>query len=99
MHQFAQGFDLCFKDTVCAGISDHDSCQVGAVLLTLGLQVGHVDVALRITCCNHNLHAHHLRTGGVGAVCTGGNETNIAMPLTLGFVKSFDHQQACIFAL
>ena len=99
VHQLTQCFDLCFKHAVCAGIGDHDRSQVGAVLFALGLQVGHVNVTLCITCCDHHLHAHHLRAGWVGAVCAGGNETNIAMALTLCLVKSFDDQQARIFAL
>ena len=70
VYQLAQRFHLCFKHAMRAGVGDHGRGQVVAVLFALGLQVSHVDVALRITGGDHHLHAHHLRTGGVGAVCT-----------------------------
>ena len=68
MHQLTKRFDLRFKHPVRAGVSDHDGSQVGTVLFTFGLQVGHVDVALCVTCSDHHLHAHHLGAGRVGAM-------------------------------
>ena len=99
MHQLAQGFDLRFKHAMRAGVGDHHGGQVGAVLFTLGLQIRHVNVALRVASCHHHLHASHLRAGRVGAVSTGGNQANVAMALAFGFVESFDHQQTCVFTL
>ena len=99
MHQLAQCFNLRFKHAMRAGVGDHDRCQVGAVLFALGLEVRHVDVALRIASRHHHLHARHLRAGGIGAVGAGGNEADVAMALAFGLVEGFDDQQACIFTL
>ena len=97
--QLAQCFDLCFKHAVCAGVSNHDRGQVGAVLLALGLQVRHVDVALRIASCHDHLHAHHLGAGRIGAVGAGRNEADVAMALAFGFMERFDDQQTGVFTL
>jgi len=48
VHQRAQLFDRGFEHAVGAGVGDHHRGQVGAVLLALGLQVGHVHVAVVI---------------------------------------------------
>jgi len=40
-----------------------------------------------------------VRAGGVGAVCARRNDANVAMALALGFVKSLDDQETCVFAL
>ena len=99
MYQFAQCFDLRFKHAMRAGVGDHGCGQVGAVLFTLGFEVNHVDVALRIAGGDHHLHAHHLRAGRVGAVCARWNDANVAMALALGLVKSLDDQETCVFTL
>ena len=69
------------------------------MLFTLGFEVNHVDVALRIAGGDHHLHAHHLRAGRVGAVCARWNDANVAMALALGLVKSLDDQETCVFTL
>ena len=68
VHQCTQVLHLRLKHTMRAGVGDHHRGESIAVLLALGLQVNQVDVALIITGGDHHLHAHHLRTGRVGAV-------------------------------
>ena len=99
MHKGAKFFHLRFKHAVRAGVSDHHAGQVGAVLLALGFQVGHVDVALRVAGCHHHRHARHLRAGRVGAVGRRWNQTDVAVALAFVFMEGLDHQQAGVFTL
>ena len=84
---------------MCAGVGDHDGCQICAVRFALGLHVGHVHIALVVARHHHHLHAHHLRTRWIGAVRRGWNQTDIAMALPFGSVVGTNYQQACVFAL
>ncbi len=69
MHQLAQFPDLRFKHAVGAGVGDHHRGEVGAVLLALGFEVGHINIALCIAAGDDHGHARHVRAGRVGAVC------------------------------
>ena len=72
--------DLRFKHTESARVCDHDCTKLLAVLLTLGLQICHVQVsgpALALDC--HNTHTGHSCTGRVGAMGRDGNQTDITL--------------------
>ena len=99
MHQLAEFLDLRFKHAVRAGVGDHHGGQVGAVLLALGLEVGHVDIALAVAGRDDHAHAGHLRAGRVGAVGGRRNQADVAMALAVGFEVGLDHEQAGVFAL
>ena len=99
VHQFAKLLDLRLEHAMGAGVGDHHRGQVGAVLLTLGLQVGHVHVAVLVAFGHHHLHAHHLGAGGVGAVRAGGDQANVAVALALGAVVGLNDQETRVFAL
>ncbi|MCY1376726.1 hypothetical protein D9M69_642390 [compost metagenome] len=81
VHQRAEFLDRGLEHTVRAGVGDHHRGQVGAVLFTFGLQIGHVDVALVVALGHDHLHAHHLRRRGVGAVRAAGNQADVAVAL------------------
>ena len=66
---------------------------------TLGAQVDHVHIAHIVALGDDHRHAHHLRTGRVGAVGTAGDQADIAVALTFAFVEGLDDQQARIFTL
>ena len=99
VNQGAQGLDLGFKHAMGAGVGNHHCRQVGAVLLALGAQVVHVDVALCVAGGHHHLQAGQVRAGRVGAVGRGRDQANIAVPLAVGGLVGAYHQQARIFAL
>ena len=99
VHQFTQGPDLGFKHPMGAGVGDHHRCQVGAVLFTFGLQIGHVHIAVGVALRHHHLQAHHLGAGRVGAVGAGWDQADVAVPLSVGSVVGLDHQQTGVLAL
>jgi hypothetical protein len=98
VHQLAQLLHLGLEHAVRAGVGDHHAGQVGGVLLALGLQVGHVHVAVVVALGDHHLHAHHLRAGRVGAVGAAGIRQMLRWPRPRG-VPGLDGQQAGVFAL
>ena len=99
VHQGAQVFHTGLKDTVGAGVGDHDGRQVGTVLLTFGFQIGHIDVAVGITGGHHHLHATHRGAGRVGAVGAAGNQADVAVALTARRMKTTDRHHASVFTL
>ena len=68
--------------TVRRGVSHHESCQVVAVFRDLFLDVVDVDVTALVTRDNDHLHTGQNSTGSVGAVSTGGNQTDRAVSIT-----------------
>ena len=99
VHQLAELLDLRLEHAMCAGVGDHHRGQVGAVLLALGLQVGHVDVAVLVALGHDHLQADHLGAGRVGAVGTGRDQADVAVALALGAVVGLDDQKTGVFAL
>ena len=81
VYQLTQRAHRIFKHAVGAGVGDHDAGQLVAVGLAFGLQIGHVDIALRVARYHHHLHAAHLGAGRVGAMGTGGNQADGALRL------------------
>jgi len=69
------------------------------VLLALGFEVIHVDVAVLIALGDDHLQAHHLGTGRVGAVGAGRDQADVAVALALRAVVGLDDQQTGVFAL
>ena len=99
VHQLAQLLDLGLEHTVRTGVGDHHGGQVGAVLLALGLQVGHVHVAVLVALGHDHGHADHLRAGGVGAVGAGRDQADVAVALALSAVVGLNDQKTGVFAL
>ncbi|CUH41249.1 hypothetical protein RUM4293_00117 [Ruegeria atlantica] len=81
------------------GVGDHAGGQMVRMLFRLGAEVGQIDIALVIGLHRHNLIAHHLRRGRVGAMRRGRDQADIAVPFAAGEVIVADGQQACVFTL
>ena len=69
------------------------------MLLAFGLQIGHIDIALRVAGGDDDFHARHLRAGRVRAVRRRRNQADVVLALAVGFQISLDDQQPGIFAL
>ncbi len=89
--------DCRFKYPVCGRVGYHEGRQRITVLLSLGHQVRPVDISLFIAVHDHHLHAGHGCTGGIGAMCRGGDQHHIAEGLVPAFMIFADHQQSGIF--
>ena len=99
MHDLADFAHVRFEHAVRGRIRDHDRREFVGVLFGLRLQVGNIDVALRVARNHHDLHAGHLRRRRIRAVRRRGNQADIAMPFATRRVISMDDQQAGVFAL
>ena len=82
-----------------AGIGDHQRREIGGVLVRLGAQVGHIDVAVAVAADHDHLQAGHRGARRVGAVRAGGDQADVAVPLAARCVVGADRQQAGILAL
>src|SRR5689334_4436909 len=67
--------------------------------LSLGLQVGQIDITRFIASDGHDLESRHDGTGGVGAMSRGRDEAHIAMRFAATGVVSADDEQPGILAL
>ena len=81
------------EDAVRRRVGDHQRGQICGVLVDLDSEVGHVDVALLVTCDDDNPHAGHDRTGGVGPVRTARDQADISLTVTVGPVVRPDGQK------
>ena len=86
MNQFAYFGYIVFKYTVGRRIGDHDRSQVIAVLLALGPEVIHIDIARFGSADHYHFHAGHLCRGRVGAMRRSRYDTNIAMSFIAALV-------------
>ena len=69
------------------------------MLLGLGAQVGHVDVAFAVAADDDDAQARHRRAGRVGAVRAAGDQADATRGLAAVLVVGADGQQACVLAL
>ena len=97
--QGADVLDRGLEHAVGAGVGDHQGGEAVLVLLGLGLEVGEVDIAVRVAADDHHAHAGHDRAGGVGAVGGGGDQADVAGLVVAAVVPGADGEQAGIFAL
>ena len=79
MNDFAYGLDSSFEHTVSGRIRHHERSEVVGVLLSPGPQVIDIDVSPLVAADADDLHPSHHRTGWIGSVSRGRNETDIAM--------------------
>ena len=89
--------DRLLEHPVRGRIGNHQAAKLLAMLFGLGLQVGHIHVAIVVAGHRHHLHAHHLGRSGVGAVCRSRNQADVPPALATAFVVAADGQQAGIF--
>src|SRR5690606_13285880 len=78
---------------------DHQRGELGGVFVGLGLEVGDVDVALRVAGDGDDGVAAHDGAGGVGAVGGGGDEAGVAAALAARLVVGAAGEQSGVFAL
>src|SRR5690606_36804297 len=81
VHQRAQLGDLVLVDAVSGRVGDHDAGQPLGVIGDLRAQVVEIDVAVVAAFHHFDTQSCHRRGGGVGAVRTGRNQTDVAMGL------------------
>ena len=91
--------DARLEHAVRRRIRDHDRGEVRAVRARLGLEVGHVDVAVGVAGDDDDAHAGHLRRRRIGAVRGGRNQADVAMPFAAARVIRLDHEQPRVLAL
>jgi hypothetical protein len=91
--------DVRLEHAVRARIRDHQGAEIGRVLLGLGAQVVHVDVAVGIGLDHHHREAGHDRRRRVGAVRRLRNEAHCAVQVAARLVIGADDQQARVLAL
>ncbi len=64
------------------------------MLLGLGAEIIHVDIAARIARNHHDIHAGHRRRGRIGAVRGGGDQAHLAVRLAARRVITPDGKKA-----
>src|SRR5690606_28333188 len=79
MDDLADFADAFLEHAVGGRVGDHQRGEALPVLLGLGLEVGDVHVAARVTGGHYHAHAGHGGGGGVGAVGGGGNQADVAL--------------------
>ena len=95
VHDFA---DAAFEHPVRRGIGHHQAAQLRTVLLGLGFEVLHVDVAVGVARHGDDLHARHGGRRGVGAVGRCRDQHNVAVALSAALVVGADHHQPRVLA-
>ena len=99
VHEAADFPDAFLEDAVGGRIGDHQRPQGVLVLRGFCRHVFQIDIAHFIAFHGHHLEARHDRTGRIGAMRRGGNETNVAFRLTPGHLPATDRQKAGVFPL
>ena len=88
-----------FENTVGRRIGNHQRPERIGVLLGLGAQVGHVDVAFVVASDHHDFHSSHIRAGRIGAVGRRWNQTHVAAGIAAVLVILANRQQTRVLAL
>ena len=91
--------DALLEHAMRARIRHHERRQVGRMLLGLRLQVGDVDVPVRVGLHDNHLHADHDRARRVRAVRRLRDQTDATMPLLARLVIRADHEKSRVLAL
>ncbi len=99
MHHRTDLTDPWLEDTVRGGVGHHQSGETVAELLSPGRQIIQIDVPLVIAGHRHHLQARHHGAGGVGAMGTGGDQTDVPMAVPPRVMPGPDHQQAGVLPL
>ena len=94
VNQVANLNHCLFIDTVCGGVSDHQSGERIAVLGDLGLQVSNINVAVFIAGNHNDFHTSQHGARCVRAVGAGWNQTDVALEVPAGAVVAANCQQS-----
>ena len=95
----ANFLDRRFENTVRRRIGHHQRSEVVPVLLGLGPEVAHIDVALVVRLNHHHLHPGHYGARRVGTVSRSGDQTDRTMRLSLRLMVRVDGQEPRELAL
>ena len=96
---FTKISDSRFEDTVGRGIGDHGGGDSRSVFFEFCVEVGKIDVPLRVASDRNDPKTDEDCTGWVGAVCGNGNEADIACGVSSGLMPSADRKKACVLSL
>ena len=88
-----------FVHAMCRRVGDHERGEIIAVRFGLCLQVGDIDIAVVVAGYQHNLHADHLRAGGISPMRRRRNEADIALRVAAAQVIFANREEAGVFAL
>ena len=88
-----------FVHAMCRRVGDHERGEVVAIRFGLCLQVGNIDIAVVVAGHQHNLHADHLRAGGISPMRRRRNEADIALRVAAAQVIFANREEAGVFAL
>jgi hypothetical protein len=91
--------DRLLEHAMRGWIRHHQRREIRLVLLGLRVQVGDVDVAVRIRFHDDHLEPGHHGTRWVGAVCRPRNEADVAVPLPARLMVTTDDEQPGELAL
>ncbi len=93
VHDLADLGDGLLEDAVGRRVRDHQRAETLRVLLGLGPQIVHVDVAVLVGGHDDDLHPRHHRARRVGAVRRRGDQADVAVRLAAALVVAADRQQ------
>ena len=99
MNDVTQFADAIFEHAVRTWVRHHACCEILGVKFGLHLEVGHVNVAIRVAIDRNNGHASDHRTRRIGAVRTVGNQADRSSLVTAVVVVRANHHQAGVLAL
>jgi hypothetical protein len=91
---------LGLENSVGGGVGNHNRGKLVLVLLGLELEVGHVKISgLGVALDSDNAHSAHRGGGRVGSVGGGGDQTDVALVLSLGLEVGADDTETGEFSL
>ncbi len=99
VHDVADFRDAFFEYAMRRWIRDHDCAKIGRMLVRLRFQVCDIDVAVGVARDHDHLHAGHLRSGRIGAMCRRWNQADGAMRFTTAGVIRANGKQTGVLAL
>ncbi len=99
VHCGADLLDRILEHAVRRGIGHHQRRKIRRVLCRLRLEVGDIDVPLRVRCDHHHTHSGHHCARRIGAVRAHRNQTDIAMQIASAMVVATNRHQAGELAL
>ena len=96
---FAKISDSRLEDTVGGGIGDHGGGDSRSVFFEFCVEVGKIDVPLRVARDRNDPKTDEYSTGRVCAVCGNRNEADITCGVSSGLMPSADREKACVLSL
>jgi hypothetical protein len=99
VNNFANLFDALLKDTMCRGISDHQTCQVLSVFFSFSLEIVDINLSVFVGFHNNDLHASKSSRSRVSSVSRFWNKASLSVSLIDTNQIISDDSQASVFSL